>query len=78
MRIVRFYFLDEGVYLGRNGFQHLLVIVLELLAGLLLCLFEDSGDVLHIFQECHGESFAREFLIAVHSPITVLEIVVLH
>ena len=36
------------------------------------------GVILHIFEECHGESFAWKFFSTVHRPVSVLEIVVFH
>ena len=61
-----------------DSFHHHFLIILILLSCLLLCFFNDSGHVLHVLQECHAQTLARKLLAAVHSPISVLEVVVLH
>ena len=65
----------HGLY---YGLFNLCLIILEFLAGLLLGLGDHRCDILHIFEECHGEPFAWKFFSTVHRPVSVLEIVVFH
>ena len=78
VRILLLSFLGDFCHSLRYGLFHLCLIVLELFACLLLCLSNHRSHILHIFKESHAESFARKFLAAVHGPVSVLEIVVLH
>ena len=55
-----------------------LLVVSELLACLLYRLVDHRSDILHVFQERHCKTFAWKFFVAVHRPVSVLEVVVFH
>ena len=69
---------DELLYglVDCRGYSILVVSIL--LHGLLLSLLDDGCHILHILKECYRKTLAREFLATVHSPVSVLEVVVLH
>ena len=69
---------DELLYglVDSRGYGRLVVSML--LHGLLLSLLDDGCHILHILKECNRKPLAREFLATVHSPVSVLEVVMLH
>ena len=69
---------DEFLYglVDCSGYGRLVVSIL--LHSLLLSLLDDGCHILHILKECDRKALAREFLAAVHRPVSVLEIIMLH